>query len=126
MKKMLPVVILGAALVACQLLGEKGETRANETFAGTWSTNWGTVELTQKGRAVDGTYEYKGVKGMLTGEIQNDTLYFTWTEVSGGKKAEGIGYFVLKDGGARIEGQWGQANERGDWNMGEWKGKRVD
>jgi hypothetical protein len=124
MKKILPVVILGVALVACQLLGTKGAK--GKDFAGTWDTNWGNVELSQKGKTVDGTYEYKGVKGMLTGEIQNDTLYFTWTEMKAGQTAEGIGYFVLKSDGSRIEGQWGQANERGDWNMGEWKGKRVD
>lgn len=100
--------------------------KEGKDFTGTWSTNWGTVELNQKGKTVDGTYEYRGTKGILTGEVINDTLYFTWTEMKAGQTAEGMGYFVLRSDGSRIEGQWGQANERGDWNIGEWKGKRVD
>ncbi|MEO0181122.1 MAG: hypothetical protein ABIM74_10025 [candidate division WOR-3 bacterium] len=122
-RRIFPAVILGAALLACQMFGKK---EAKDSFTGRWDTNWGTVELTQKGNVVDGTYEYKGTKGMLTGEIVNDTFYFTWTEISAGQKAEGVGYFVLRDKGYRIEGKWGQANERGDWNIGEWKGKRVE
>jgi len=113
-------------LMGCQLLSGLKTGAKGKDFSGKWDTNWGVVELEQTGKTVDGSYTYKGVRGTITGEISNDTLYFTWIEVKGGQKAEGLGYFVLRDKGSRIVGEWGQSNEYGDWNQGEWKGRRVE
>ena len=47
-------------------------------WSGTWSTNWGSMQLTQVGDSVWGTYTHDG--GRINGKVTGNTLAGLWTE----------------------------------------------
>jgi hypothetical protein len=62
-------------------------------FTGMWTTDFGTLTLTQTGAAVNGKYDYQG-PATLTGMLRGRTLSFTYKEASG---TTGKGEFTFAD-----------------------------
>ena len=89
------------------------------SFTGSWDTNWGTMEMTQKGIQVMGHYTGQ-FKGIISGSVSGNRLNFTWSQPNG---EHGKGYFVISDDGNSIAGYWGM-NES-DSDGGSWTGTRI-
>jgi hypothetical protein len=89
------------------------------SFTGTWKTNWGPMEITQKGSQVMGHYtgQYKGI---IEGTVAGNRLDFTWSQPNG---EFGKGYFIISDDGSSIRGSWGIKDSNSDG--GPWTGTRV-
>ncbi len=93
--------------------------RAAASFTGRWSTNWGPMEMTQKGSQVMGHYTGQ-FKGIIDGTVSFNRLDFAWSQPNG---EHGRGYFVLSDDGNSFEGMWGMNDS--DSDGGIWSGTRV-
>jgi hypothetical protein len=106
-------------LVACLWIfaATAGESKT-ATFTGRWNTNWGPMEMTQKGSQVMGHYTGQ-FKGIIDGTVSGNRLDFTWSQPNG---EHGKGYFVLSGDGNSIDGMWG--TDESDSNGGNWTGTR--
>jgi len=89
------------------------------SFTGTWSTNWGPLEMTQKGSRVMGHYTGQ-FKGIIDGVVSGNRLDFTWSQPNG---EYGRGYFVMSDDGNSLDGMWGMNDS--DSDGGTWTGTRA-
>jgi hypothetical protein len=89
------------------------------SFTGKWTTNWGPMEITQKGSQVMGHYigQYKGI---IEGTVSGNRLDFTWSQPDG---QFGKGYFIISSDGSAINGAWGTKDS--DSDGGPWTGTRV-
>jgi hypothetical protein len=78
---------------------------------GTYGGTWGATTLRQEGAHVTGRYAYQN--GAIDGQLDGDTLHFTWTE----DDSAGRGVFrVVPDG--TLVGTWGMGDSEtsgGDW-----------
>jgi hypothetical protein len=72
-------------------------------FAGRWYTMFGPMDLTQKGKAVQGVYTWNGQECRISGQIEGDRFHFRYQE----PMLSGEGWFALVRP-ARFEGQWRQ------------------
>ena len=91
--------------------------------AGSWFSNFGMVELKQKGNNVWGTYEHEN--GQLQGTLEGNRLEFTWWQGAKGlpyKTAKsgkrGTGYLIVAENEKSLHGEW-RYGRSGGWN-GEW------
>jgi hypothetical protein len=89
------------------------------SFTGKWNTNWGPMDITQKGSQVMGHYtgQYKGI---IEGTVSGNRLDFTWSQPDG---QFGKGYFIISSDGSSINGAWGMKDS--DSDGGPWTGTRV-
>lgn len=73
-------------------------------FAGEWVMNFGTMNLTQSGNTVTGTYynAFGSAAGTVAGNVSGNTLTGTWT-LGGGS---GTFQFTLSGDGKRFDGNW--------------------
>lgn len=73
------------------------------SFAGSWVHNFGTMNLSQSGNSVTGTYrnDFAGTSGTITGNVSGNTLSGTWS-ISGGS---GSLQFTL-GGAGNTDGNW--------------------
>lgn len=81
------------------------------SWTGTWSTNWGTVTLEQKGSRVTGSYP--GWNGRISGSVVGGKLSGTWTEddYSGDFEAE------MSASGNLISGRWLSGGKADNWTI---------
>jgi hypothetical protein len=90
------------------------------SFAGEWSSTYGTLSMMQEGNHVTGTYTH--ADGKLEGTVTGNVLRFQWTQNNG----KGAGYFVLSDDGKKFEGYWSYTDNPDDKSGGGWTGTRVE
>ncbi|MBL8311397.1 MAG: hypothetical protein JNL19_13310 [Burkholderiales bacterium] len=86
------------------------------SWTGDWSTNFGAMQLTQRGSHVSGAYDYRG--GRLEGELVANVLRGRWTQ----DNASGHFVFQLSADGRRFDGRWGRGTA--DSDGGVWQGSR--
>jgi hypothetical protein len=92
---------------------------ASAAWNGTWSTNFGTMTLTQNGASVSGSYTYKG--GTITGTVSGSVFSGTWTQTPGGNTPNsGQFEFTVAADGSSFTGQW-RYGSSGPWYSG-WNG----
>jgi hypothetical protein len=101
-----------------------GQTSQTGGWSGTWSTNWGTMILSQSGNQVSGTYTHDS--GIIVGTISGDVLYGTWSEAPTYSPPNDAGDVVLtiSPDGNSLTGQW-RYGSSGSWS-GSWSGTRID
>ncbi len=77
-------------------------------FGGHWIHNFGTMDITQSGSSVTGTYHnsFTGGNGTVAGTVSGNTLNGTWT--IGGS---GTLQFTLGGGGNTFDGNWSGSNQ---------------
>lgn len=90
------------------------------SFSGDWETNWGPVVMKQEGSKVTGVYTYKGILGVIKGDVNGNTLDFNWAETKGGA-GSGLGRFVMNADGGSFSGSWGSSDRS---SGGEWSGTK--
>jgi hypothetical protein len=106
----------------------RGDGNAMFTVAGTWNTNWGTMEL-QGDTSVAGKYAYQEgrVEGILTGRVCGGY----WAQARSGKECKeselGSKYWgrftmTFAANGKSFGGSWGYCN--GPLSEGSWAGTR--
>ena len=101
------------------ILAASAADAAPRSFTGFWNTNWGSLQMTQKGSQVMGHYAGQ-FKGIIDGTVAGNRLHFTWSQPNG---EHGKGYFILSEDGNSLDGAWGM-NES-ESNGGSWTGTRV-
>ena len=92
--------------------------RAQEPFAGTWETTFGTMYLHQQKDKVAGFYNSLGVLSKIEGRVEKERWTFTYQE----PLARGEGHFDLSKDGQSISGEWRPLGSEA-WHP--WLGKRV-
>jgi hypothetical protein len=112
MKTLFPSIMIISMLATVILL-------AGPSFSGSWDTNWGRIEMTQKGSKVMGHYAGQ-FSGIIDGTVAGSRLNFTWSQPNG---QYGKGYFDISPDGSTITGSWGI--EESDSNGGSWSGTRA-
>jgi hypothetical protein len=95
------LVIIG--IVAVVLLMNRGAS-----FAGPWVQNFGTMNITQNGSNVNGTYlnQFTGVNGTLDGSVSGNVLNGTWHEGA----TQGTVQLTLAAAGNTFSGVWNGVN----------------
>lgn len=92
--------------------------------AGSYTSNWGDVELTQRGNRIRGTYVCCG-GGTIEGTLHNNgTIHFRWRQPDG----EGRGVWTV-DANGGLEGTWGwdqSASDGGPWNLARAKAELAN
>lgn len=91
--------------------GQKG-------FEGQWQSDFGILDLVQKGTVVEGTYSC--CKGKIIGEVQGDELKFQWKDPVYG---EGWGVFK-NENGEKLIGVWGFKKD--NFSQGQWNAARLE
>ena len=93
-----------------------------ETWAGTWATQWGPMELTQTGSKVAGTYTHDS--GHITGTASGTKFKGRWTELPTRKGPNDAGAveFTMGNDGKSITGRWTYDGSPTSWNT-DWSGK---
>jgi len=101
---------LGLALLVALLTGCGGGLPSPEplpsgvSFDGLWDTNWGQLELRQRGGHVHG--RYKGFRnGSVSGTTDGNLFVFRWTQQE--SRQWGRGYFQISPDGQTMKGNWG-------------------
>ncbi|MCA9520238.1 MAG: hypothetical protein KC609_04675 [Myxococcales bacterium] len=97
------------------------------SFTGTWDSEWGEMQLKQRGTYVAGSYtRFNGVKGTINGKLEGNLLRFSWEEkgdlTSGQLTRRGRGFFNLSRDGKKLKGRWGY--EKSMVDGGTWEAKR--
>jgi hypothetical protein len=97
-------------------------TSAPTGWAGTWSTNWGTMVLSQSGNQVTGTYTWDS--GHIVGTVSGNVLTGTWSEAPTYAPPDDAGDVVLtiSPDGQSLSGQW-RYDSAGSWYG--WSGTRT-
>ena len=113
------------AMVALLLLfplASAGSSVQSPTWSGTWSTNYGTMTLTQQGDRVEGKYTHD--QGHLVGRATGPLLVGTWDEAPTrtGPGDAGRIEFKLADGGKSFTGRWDYANDAQPLGRSGWTG----
>src|SRR5688572_18257800 len=85
-------------------------------FSGRWFTTYGTMELSQDGARVTGSYDYQGQRSSIEGEIRDGRFHFTYREPA----VTGEGWFELASHG-KFTGQW-RPQDGASW--ASWTGRR--
>jgi cell wall-associated NlpC family hydrolase len=114
-------LVLGAFGYALLLfpLGSYARSNAN-TWTGIWSSNWGTMTLTQSGSSVTGTYTHD--QGKIKGTLNGDVVTGTWSEAPTRKGPMDAGDFEFTlQGGKSFTGKWRYARAGDSWRS-DWTG----
>ncbi len=91
------------------------------TFAGSWESTWGKLELRQEGKRVSGSFT--GFReGGLTGELDGDVWRFIWDQRV--PHQHGRGFMQISPDGQHLEGRWGYLKD--DIEGGRWAGDRSN
>ena len=91
----------------------KSETEPSDSFQGSWTTDFGVMNLEQSGSSVQGSYGL----GTIEGKVEGRVLTFRYKEA----QVSGTGKFVLARDGQSFEGTW---SEEGQSQSSRWNGKR--
>ena len=83
-----------------------GPTPGN--FAGHWVHNFGTMDLTQNGTSMTGTYHnsFDGGNGTVAGSVSGNSLTGTYQKASSGSIS-----WTLSSNGNTFDGNWGGSNK---------------
>src|SRR3990172_8545220 len=112
-----------AAGGACLLLfplGSFGGSSAEDTWSGTWSSNFNEMKLTQTGNHVEGTYAYDD--GHLTGTVSGNVLKGRWDEAPSRKGGDaGPFTFTMGSTGRSFTGTWRHESNPSE-ALGSWNG----
>jgi hypothetical protein len=105
----------------CLLVSAGSAQGAIYPWTGTWDTQYGTMQLTQDGTRVTGTYGYApdAQRGKIDGMVSGATLRGTWdARESGGATEFGTIEWVMSADGGRFDGSWVRegTTEGGSWN----------
>lgn len=94
------------------------------SIAGTWKTNFGEMNLVQKGNTVTGNYTHD--QGQLTGKIEGNVLAGKWSEKPTYKPLHDAGdfRFVFSKDGKSFSGKWRYGYGGNGWK-GNWTGHRI-
>ncbi len=92
-------------------------------WAGTWSTTYGMMYLTQTGNQVTGTYEHSN--GHIIGTVSGNVLYGTWSEAPTYAAPDNAGdfQFTISSDGKTFSGGW-RNGSFGSWTM-NWTGTTI-
>jgi hypothetical protein len=105
---------------------EATATIANDEcrWAGTWSTSYGTMRLTQSDDTVSGDYEHD--QGQIRGMVSGRVLSGTWTEVPSRQPPSDAGEieFTMADDCQSFTGRW-RYDSSGELQPG-WDGQLVE
>lgn len=89
------------------------------SYAGTWDSTWGKMELMQEGNHVHGSFTgYRS--GGITGHVDGDLYRFGWTQLH--PESHGHGWMQMSPDGSHLEGRWGYLED--DSNGGRWAADR--
>ncbi len=110
------IILFTMAILVTAIAGES----KRPGFTGRWNTNWGPMEMTQKGSKVMGHYTGQ-FEGIIDGTVSGNRLSFTWSQPNG---EHGKGYFILSGDGNSIDGAWGMNDSESDG--GSWTGTRTE
>jgi len=116
----LTLLVLCVLVTGCGQLPSPGPVPPGKSFEGVWDTNWGQLELTQRGSHVHGTY--KGFRnGSVSGDADGNLFIFRWTQME--SQQWGRGFLQMSPDGDRLQGKWGY---RKDYtNGGAWWANRA-
>jgi len=91
-------------------------------WTGTWETDWGRMELQQKGNKVNGTYPYD--QGRIQGTVSGRNLTGTWSEYPSYSPPGDAGdiVFIISEDCSSFDGTW-RYGTSGGWS-GSWTGAR--
>jgi hypothetical protein len=128
---LLVIAIFTAVLIAgCTIPGtassSKGSvsaTPAPTPWSGSWDSAWGTMEFTQTGDQVTGTYTHDN--GKIKGTVSGNTLTGTWSEAPTYNPPDDAGdfVFILAPDGKSFSGNWRYGSGTGKWD-GSWDATR--
>jgi hypothetical protein len=93
-------------------------------WAGTWSTTYGTMVLSQSGGLVSGTYTHDN--GNIVGTVSSNILTGTWSEAptySAANNDAGDVELTMSPDGNSFTGYWRHGSS-GGW-AGSWSGTRI-
>jgi len=98
-------------------------TPVSGPWAGTWSTRWGEMVLSQSGNQVTGTYIHDS--GKIIGTVSGDTLQGWWSESPDYSPPKNAGEVELTMGPEHqtITGRW-RYGSSGSWYENDWSGTR--
>jgi hypothetical protein len=89
------------------------------SFAATWDSTWGRLQLAEEGKRVHGTFTgYRD--GSVSGALDGDVFRFVWDQRA--PSSHGHGYLQISPDGAHLEGRWGYASS--DSDGGRWAADR--
>ena len=94
-------------------------TLAAATWSGQWASEWGTMQLTQSGARVEGTYPHD--QGDIAGSVSGNVFTGRWDEAPSraGPGDAGTVILTLAADGKSFTGRWnyeGDQTFRTDWN----------
>jgi hypothetical protein len=112
-------LVLGAVTLLLIPLEASGRRAADSNWAGRWNTTFTSMILTQKGKTVEGHYDWHD--GHLTGTVRGNTLTGKWDEAPSrfGPDDAGSFTFTMSPDGRSFAGKWrneGDKSWRGDWS----------
>jgi hypothetical protein len=92
-------------------------------WAGTWSTTYGMMTLTQTGNQVSGNYEHSN--GHIIGTVSGNVLYGTWSEAPSYSPPDNAGdvQLTISADGKTFSGGW-RYGSSGSWTM-NWNGTTI-
>ncbi len=93
------------------------------SWTGTWSTNWGSMTLTQTGSSVSGSYAHDG--GQIAGTASGLVLKGRWSEQPSRQPPNDAGdlEFTMSADGKSFTGRW-RYGYTGAWSSDSWTGTR--
>lgn len=91
----------------------------NQNWSGKWNTNYGVITFTQSGANVTGTYSYGIISGVISGQVEGNTLIGTYYE---NEMSYGDVVFTMADDGKSFKGESKIAN---GINWSRWDGTRL-
>jgi hypothetical protein len=112
----------GALLVLALVPAAFGRATAGDTWAGTWSSEWGTMTVTQAGSRVEGTYPHD--QGHIAGGASGDVFTGRWDEAPTRKGPGDAGQVILTLGkdGKSFTGKWNYDGSPTRWST-DWNGR---
>ena len=119
------VIVAWSAPASAFVPPNHGPKITQAAWSGTWTTDYGTMHLTQSGAVVRGDYAYANggasvVLGWIDGHVDGLVLRLRWSESTNGAGA-GDATFTLSTDGQSFTGSW-SADPNGI--PGIWNGKR--
>lgn len=94
----------------------KGDSKST-SLSGSWSTDWGGLEMIQNGDTVTGTYTHDS--GKINGVLSGNTLSGTWSEAPtySGDHDSGKFVWIISPDFKSFTGTWGygSSSEGGGW-----------
>jgi hypothetical protein len=124
-RKLTPIILLTVAAISISAMAGAAQQvhtgSPSLTWSGTWSSEWGTMVLTQTGSNVKGTYVHD--QGHIAGTISGDELIGRWNEAPTRQGPNDAGEVVLtmSADGKSYTGRWNYDGSADTWHT-NWNG----